>query len=405
MRVLIPLHGFIGWNGGIDLVRLLVSAIDHRTSGDEIDLIFALPTPLLQKRMLLSVSRRWRELRSGYSVSVGGRASNLRRIAEQIVVGRPVVLCAEGNSGILQAVQSSGSDIVFPAMQPLGKAPIRRIGYVYDFQHRYLPNLFSEREIRKRDEQFCRIAEDSTGIVVNARTVAQDVERILKFPSSRILSMPFTPYAHSSWFDQDPLAISEKYGIHGKYVLVCNHFWKHKDHATALRAFAMLRSSISTEDLQLVMTGDPVDYRDPVHFRHLLALCTELGIKECTHFLGLIPKLDQLALLRGSGALIQPTLFEGGPGGGAVLEAVGVGTPAVVSDIPVNLEIDQGDVRFFKTGDAFDLAEKTLTALLTPSTRPDTGTLLSTGEQNLAHLGNSIASFLRRMAIAPPRYF
>ncbi len=61
--------------------------------------------------------------------------------------------------------------------------------------------------------------------------------------------------------------------------------------------------------------------------------------------------------MRGSVALIQPTMFEGGPGGGAVYDAVAMGVPCVVSDIPVNLEIDEPDVHFFNSRDSASLRQ------------------------------------------------
>ena len=87
-------------------------------------------------------------------------------------------------------------------------------------------------------------------------------------------------------------------------------------------------------------------------------------------FLGYIPKDDQLAIMRGAVAVVQPTLFEGGPGGGAVYDAVSSGTPSIVSDIVVNLEIDLGVVRFFKAGSPKDLAEKMADAMVNPPIRP-----------------------------------
>jgi glycosyltransferase involved in cell wall biosynthesis len=398
VKVLFPLHGFVGWNGGIDLVQLLVSAIELRTADDGIELAFAMPRRSLPQRVASAAFRTWRELRAGHALPSSGRDRSLRSAAEDITAGRTVVSCSESGAGIVRAARASGADIVFPTMLPLGNAPIKRIGYIYDFQHRHLPDLFSGRARRKRDKQFRRIADDSSGIVVNARAVAEDVERLLGFPSSRILAMPFSPYAHPWWFESDPAATVARYGIRDRFVLVCNHFWKHKDHATALRAFAMLRDSLAPENLQLVMTGDPIDHRDPAHYRQLRALCDELGLGGCTHFPGLIPKRDQLDLLRASALLMQPTLYEGGPGGGATFEAIGMGTPAVVSDIPVNREIDQGDVHFFRAGDAIDLAEKALPILVARAGRPGIATLLDQGRHNLAHLGNAISRFLVRIA-------
>ncbi len=60
--------------------------------------------------------------------------------------------------------------------------------------------------------------------------------------------------------------------------------------------------------------------------------------------------------MRAALAVVQPTLFEGGPGGGSVFDAVALGVPAIVSDIPVNLEIEEPNVRFFKACDAAALS-------------------------------------------------
>jgi hypothetical protein len=50
-------------------------------------------------------------------------------------------------------------------------------------------------------------------------------------------------------------------------------------------------------------------------------------------------------------------------GGLAVYDAVGLGVRAIVSDIPVNLEIQDSLVTFFRTGFAEDLAQKLLNIL------------------------------------------
>jgi glycosyltransferase involved in cell wall biosynthesis len=116
-------------------------------------------------------------------------------------------------------------------------------------------------------------------------------------------------------------------------------------------------------ELSLVLTGDPVDHRNPSHYAQLLALSKSLGISGRTHFLGLIPKADQLSLLSGARLLVQPTLYEGGPGGGAVYEAMGNGIPAVVSDISINREIGHDAIVFFAAGQAEDLKSKIILAL------------------------------------------
>lgn len=394
MRILMPLHGFVRWNGGLDLARLMTAAIE-RASDREAVLCFAIPKPSRPRQLLLGGLRRLRALTAGAAdIRAGGDDSVLLRSAREISRDHHVFECSDNGSGVLSAAHASKADVIFPTMLSLGKQGPPKVGYLFDFQHRYLPDLFPKRVRRNRDRQFNRVADDSTGLVVNSRFVARDVERFLGYPRARILAMPFSPYTLPWWFDLDPAEVQLRYGLHARYLLVCNHFWKHKDHATALRAFSLLRTFPENGDLQLVMTGDPIDHRDPGHYDGLHSLTSELGITNATHFLGLIPKRDQLALLRGSTALLQPTRFEGGPGGGSVYEAIGLGIPSVVSDIPVNLEIDQGDVRFFHAGDPDDLAAKAADVLSRPTPKPIQESLLAKGDANLARLGNVICDYL-----------
>lgn len=396
MRVLFPLHGYVKWNGGLDLVRLMVSGLSHRSASARVELSLAMPVTSAAGRMFQSALRHVRGILAGNPDFKPGSASALMGVAAEIARQLNVITCSDDANGIVRAARISQADMVFPTMLPLDAIALPRIGYLFDFQHRYMPQLFSTRTRRNRDRAFARIAADCNGLVVNSRAVARDVTRWLGVPPDRVLGMPFAPYALPWWCDIDPIGVAERYRISNHYLIICNHFWKHKDHVTALRAFAILRSEFTSQNLQLVLTGDPIDHRDPGHYRRLVSLASKLDIDRYTHFLGLIPKRDQLALLRGCAVLLQPTLFEGGPGGGSVYEAIGLGVPAVVSDIPVNLEINQGDVRFFRAGDSMDLAEKIAQVLTGGSPRPARDALLVQGDANLTRLGNAITGFLER---------
>ena len=52
--------------------------------------------------------------------------------------------------------------------------------------------------------------------------------------------------------------------------------------------------------------------------------------------------------MKNSLAIIQPTLFEGSPGGGVLEDAISIGVPAIISDIKVNLEAKKEVNIFFK---------------------------------------------------------
>jgi glycosyltransferase involved in cell wall biosynthesis len=115
------------------------------------------------------------------------------------------------------------------------------------------------------------------------------------------------------------------------------------------------------------------------------------GVADRIRVLGLIPKQDQIALLRGALSLVQPTLFEGTPGGLAAYDAVSLGVPALISDISVNLELDEPRVRFFKAGDADDLYRLMRERVAAgPASSQSASELLRLGEIRRAAFGRAL---------------
>ena len=95
-------------------------------------------------------------------------------------------------------------------------------------------------------------------------------------------------------------------------------------------------------------TGKTDDYRDVGYFQRLLESLQKNKMEDYVHFLGYIPKRDQIKILCQSQAVLQPTLFEGNPGGGIAYNAISLGVPIILSDIPVNLELKSPLAFFFK---------------------------------------------------------
>lgn len=152
------------------------------------------------------------------------------------------------------------------------------------------------------------------------------------------------------------------YGLPEKYFIISNQFWLHKSHLTAFRALKML-SDNTPENIALVCTGNTEDSRDAAYFASLKEEIRRMGIENRVHFLGYISKKEQIGILLQAIALIQPTLFEGGPGGGATYDAIAFGKQAIISDIDINKEIDNPLVTFFQVGNERDLSEKMLQVL------------------------------------------
>ena len=392
-RIGILAQGFIDWAGGIDFLYSVADGI--RASGDSVEMHLLLPEPRPKH-----AAARW--------LQAARDAWSRRSLVASEIPAPPgceevAALCAathriaRGRRGINAAIERLGIDVLLPSHAPLPRRIDRPwIGYIYDFQHRRLPELFTDREKRQRDRRFSAIVSLADAVIVNSRDTATEARAAYPEHARKIRALPFNASPREHWFSTPNAGAPSTTGdaVRGhEYFMVSNQFWVHKDHPTAFRAFARLASR--NPNVRLVCTGQTSDYRRPDYFPGVLQLLAELGIGDRVIITGLLPKLEQIALLRGSVALIQPTLCEGGPGGGAVYDAVALGVRSIVSNIEINKELAaEPTVTFFPTGDAESLAVLMGRALETPSPPPPEGELRAAGQRRRAACGRVILDLI-----------
>ena len=104
----------------------------------------------------------------------------------------------------------------------------------------------------------------------------------------------------------------------------------------------------------MAFTGLEQDYRDPGYGPSVRRLAGELGVEDRTRFLGFIPRTDQLGLMAGAVALIQPSLCEGWST--SVEDAKALGRHVLASDIAVHREQLASGADFFGGDDVEGLA-------------------------------------------------
>ena len=321
-----------------------------------------------------------------------------RRLAlhgiEQLRAIVPQILTFDGSDEDLsRRCEAAGIEVILPVMTPPVHSPIPWVGYLYDCQHKHLPKFFGQREITMRDRAFSRMLQRAPVVFANAEAVLADLRRWFPEGRSALFALPFAPLVAEQELraalaggvraDQEMLAGNP-------YFIVCNQFWVHKDHATAFRAFAAFVSSSSRGHWRLVCTGLTDDYRAPQYITELKVLITELGIADRVVFTGFIDRARQQSLLIGATALLQPTLFEGGPGGGAASDAIALGVPCVLSDIVVNRELSDPLATFFRVGDPASLAARMEAIAQQPPERPEISQLLAKSECSARRLGGTL---------------
>ena len=259
--------------------------------------------------------------------------------------------------------------------------------------------MFVQSEIEQRNGHFAATLADADAMVATSRAVADDLDEFFGgHPLCSVLPMAWLPVVQPSL--TATARASARFDVKSPYFMICNQFWRHKDHETAFRAFTAIRQSAAGQGVTLVCTGDTSDYRHQDHFSRMSALLHELSIEPNVRILGRIPKADQLALLSGAVALIQPSLFEGTRGGLAVADALALARPCVVSNISVNRELDEPGVCFFKVGDADDLAQKMLAILVDPPQTRDPSEQQRVCTERLRVLGVSLVDAARSAVTA-----
>jgi glycosyltransferase involved in cell wall biosynthesis len=269
-----------------------------------------------------------------------------------------------GNRNFTQAVRRAGFDFVFPLTYdnqhnvgvslPLGAtlAPARWAGWIPDFQHKLLPQLFSPAEIAKRDRGIAALARDAHSIVFSSEATAADFRRYCPDAAARAEVLRFCTAPAADWFAGDPLAVQAKYHLPDRFFLISNQLWQHKNHLLVCDALGLLAGEGIR--LHFVWTGQPSDFRDKNYLNVVLQRLHERGVAAQVAMLGLIPRAEQIQLMRRSVAVVQPSLCEGWST--VVEDARLLGKTVVLSDLAVHREQDPPGARFFERESAPALA-------------------------------------------------
>jgi glycosyltransferase involved in cell wall biosynthesis len=339
-------HYFIDWMGGYDFIRSVVDsllAVDDR----KFKIYLILPirgyksTLIRCLRVIKDVVKR--------RVNRYPNHKKIYEIAKDTFDKRVEIrLIDYGEASLNRFCKINNIDILIPAGKPFGKKiKTPWIGWVGDFQHKNLTNFFSKKEIADRDIFFKKMFLKAKSVIVNSKTVGKEALEYYPNKNCKIYPMPFNA-SISNKNVENIFEVKKKYRIREDFFMCSNQFWMHKDHPTLFKAFAIFCSR--NHNIKLICTGELREPRNSSYIPYLHKLIEELGISQRVSLLGLIPKAEQLTLMSSAIALIQPSLSEGGPGGGAGFEAVALGVRCILSDISVNKEIMQERVRFFEKG-------------------------------------------------------
>lgn len=271
----------------------------------------------------------WYRLARGLRSASHSDSSNVlfqHSIFERIFAFSPgsLVSLVIGKLGLLRTertLKRLGIELAYLSAPTHTANMLNRTPYIFstwDLGHRDLPTFLETASYYQwfsRERLMSAAVGRAFHIMVDSRETGEKLERTYGINKkwSAIGLLPTLPNLdkNSSHLDFD-------------YIIYPATKWPHKNHLTLLLAFQKLTSEFSS--LKLVLTG-----KDQTASQKISDTVRELGLQESVIDFGVLDRKEVMALIRGARALVMPSLL--GPTNLPPLEALMLGTPAVVSDV------------------------------------------------------------------------
>lgn len=205
---------------------------------------------------------------------------------------------------------------------------VESIPWIPDFQHCYLPELFSKKELNrrtKRMEKFFKMK----NVIVSSYSAKSDAYRFFS-PRNNIVVYRFNPLP----IINDEKKVNLDFELPSTFLFLPNQFWKHKNHLLLFKAIGVLKQQ--NINITVLCTGSFSDYRNPGYKDEVIELISTLGLKKNIKLLGMVDRTIFEYLLKKATIVANPSKFEGWST--TVEEGKYSGKRMLLSKIPVHQE-------------------------------------------------------------------
>jgi len=386
IRVAFPLFGHGLWIGGLVYLQNTLRLVRERLAGeleavlvlsaDEYKRFGAEVSPLANETIVDDVFGSWGRGGGLVSTLLLGRDRHVHALLKR----------ARVDVGL--------EDASFYGWQP----GIGVLAWIPDFQHRFMPEMFSRQEWWHRDIGFRAQVASGRTIMVSSETARADCERFYPAARGRIRVVRFAAGIDPSVPRTPPASLREKYGLPERFIFLPNQFWRHKNHELVIDALLHLRAEGQLESVMpIVASGHAADPRHPGHFEALARKVADGNLSSHFQHLGTIPYSDVLGLVVACDHLINPSHFEGWST--TIEEAKALGARILLSDLPVHRE-QAPEAIFFSPRSNIECAEALLAAAARgPAERPSPTALAAAHEQRLEDHADAFLDAVRATRI------
>jgi glycosyltransferase involved in cell wall biosynthesis len=214
---------------------------------------------------------------------------------------------------------------------PLRVAHCARVVTIHDMTFFRLPERYPLARRLYMQTATRLAARVADAIIVPSNAVRNDVVRVLRVPSERVVTVyeaaaaRFVPAAHMA-----TQAALRRHGIDGPYVLSVGSLEPGKNRGRLIQAMRQLRDAGYPH--RLVVVGQKAWM-----YKAEFELVTGLGMQDRVMYLGYVADDELPALYSGATAFAYPSLYEGF--GLTVVEAMACGVPVLTSNVSATAEV------------------------------------------------------------------
>ena len=264
-------------------------------------------------------------------------------------IGKPLIVKKETKKRL-----NCDLDMLFPASNHIYYSTIKNhLYWIPDFQEHFLPQFFSEEEIKSRKAYQLELANKKSSIVFSSNDAISHFHKFYPNALAASYVMQFA-VTHPKYNEIAINDLHEKYNISQPFFFCPNQVWAHKNHIVVLKAVKRLKE-LGNNKILVLFSGKEHDNRNLNFFNELKKFIEENNIEANIKFLGFIDREDQLQLMNTAISVIQPSLFEGWS---TVIEDVkSIGQYVIASNLPVHKEQITENVTFFNPNEASELAD------------------------------------------------
>lgn len=243
-------------------------------------------------------------------------------------------------------------------LYPLHDYPVKSrsktklVSWYADLQHVYYPEFFTRKKRFERTRRIKLILRNTKDLVVSSNAVAEDFRKFFRLRASMKMHVFHFVSVIDDLSHLDIEEVRARYNVPADYFMISNQFHKHKNHRVLLKSIALLKEQ--GKEVHMAMTGRFPDATHSPYMRELHSLIDENNLKANISLLGVIPRDEQLLLMKNARAVIQPSLFEGWST--VIEDAISLQVPVIASSLPVNIEQLGPDGCYFEPDDYTALA-------------------------------------------------